>query len=722
MRTRGVICLILLCIFYWLIDSGWSYWSFEINLKKLIFAEPTSYLDTFLLRVSPYQMVSRLMVVAFFLVAGGVIIAFLERRRKMELERQKDQMILSEAEKLAKVGGWEWDTVNDSWSGTVNWREMHGFSSNQLETAVLLAKVIPEDIPLIEEAMTTSVKVGKPYNIEYRIIGPQAGETRHILARGELRVDESGKVVRIIGAAQDITSDKLAEAALKESEERYRRLFEMESDAIFLIENETGRILEANKAASKIYGYSRREFLSMKNTDVSAEPDETMAKTLGEDSVIPLRYHQRKDGEVIPVEITAKHFEWQERKLHIAAIRDISFRLEAEQEKRKLEKLVQQTQKMESIGTLAGGIAHDFNNILASIIGFTELALDDAEPGSSVHASLKEVYASSVRAEELVRQILVFARKSDEELRPIKLSEVVEEVLKIVRPSTPTTVQITYTKESDSYVVGNVSQLNQVVMNLCTNGVQALQHQGGSLEITLKDVLLSEENNRIGLEKLNGRFVELTVADSGPGVDSRIAERIFEPYFTTREVGEGTGLGLAMVRGIVEKCGGDIAVKSLPGEKTSFIVRLPTTASGIDLELLEKKSLSGGSERILLVDDEPALTKMGGQLLERLGYVVTMVRGSIEALEIFKHDPGRFDLVISDMTMPSMTGDMLALELRKIRPDIPVILTTGYSNKLNEEYVKKLEIDAFIFKPFHQKKIAEIIRWVLDTPEKIQAL
>ncbi len=313
---------------------------------------------------------------------------------------------------------------------------------------------------------------------------------------------------------------------------------------------------------------------------------------------------------------------------------------------------------MESIGNLAGGIAHDFNNILSSIIGFTELALEAAPKGSSQRDDLEEVYIAGNRAKELVQQILAFARKSEEKTEPVKLSDIVTEALKLLRPSTPTTIQIKPIINSTAKVMGNASQLNQVVMNLCTNAVHSLQKTGGTLEIGLRNTFIANDSERKTSELPLGEYVELTVTDDGSGIDPAIIKNIFEPYFTTKGVGEGTGMGLAMVKGIIESYRGDIQVKSEPGENTSFVIRLPV-ATGKSFDVIgQAESAVSGTEHILFVDDEPPIARMGCRMLESLGYTVAMRTSSFEALELFREKPDIFDLVITDMTMPSMTGDV----------------------------------------------------------------
>jgi len=379
------------------------------------------------------------------------------------------------------------------------------------------------------------------------------------------------------------------------------------------------------------------------------------------------------------------------------------------------EQQVVQSQKLEAIGTLAGGIAHDFNNILTSIIGFTELALDEVEKNSSLEQSLQEVCSAGVRAKELVKQILAFARKSEEEIKPIKLQAIAEEITHLLRSSIPTSIEIITKFESNGFIMGNPSQIHQIIMNLCANAAHAMEAEGGQLTLSTTDIDFDQVPIDAQWHTPDQRFVQLQVTDTGSGISPDIIGLIFDPYFTTKSTGEGTGLGLAMVQGIVETYGGNIAVDSRPGAGTTFTVYLPLTTQNITQgEDVRPKILPTGTERILIVDDEAAIVKMCSLMLESLGYTVSSQVSSTDALELFKARPADFDLVMSDMTMPNMTGDVLTTEMMKIRNDIPVILCTGYSKRLSEESFYGLGIKALVYKPFVKADLARTVRKVLD--------
>ncbi|MFH1155248.1 MAG: response regulator [Pseudomonadota bacterium] len=382
-----------------------------------------------------------------------------------------------------------------------------------------------------------------------------------------------------------------------------------------------------------------------------------------------------------------------------------------------LEARVRQSQKLESIGTLAGGIAHDFNNILSAIIGFTELALDEVDKGSALEDDLLEIFSGGKRAKDLVKQILTFARQSDEQIRPIRIDVITKEILKFIRSSIPKTIDIRSSIRSDSLIMANPTQIHQVFMNLCTNASHAMDADGGTLSIGLHDIEIADPSQIKGMDLKPGQYIELTVADTGTGISPDIMDRIFDPYFTTKGPGEGTGMGLALTHGIVESCGGRIGVSSIPGKGSEFTIYFPVTRKREQTRFHESDPLPTGTESILFVDDEVSITKIGERILGKLGYRITVRTGSLDALELFRANPHDFDLVVTDMTMPGMTGDRLAAELVNIRPDIPVVLCTGYSRKLSDAKNSGDGIRAVVYKPIEKGDLAKIVRNVLDMSE-----
>ena len=380
------------------------------------------------------------------------------------------------------------------------------------------------------------------------------------------------------------------------------------------------------------------------------------------------------------------------------------------------EKQLQQVMKLQAIGTLAGGIAHDFNNILFPIVGYTELTMDDVPEDSQARQNLEEVLKAANRAKELVQQILTFSRQGSQERKPLKVQYLIKEATKLLRATIPSSIEIECNiDESCGPIKGDPTQIHQIIMNLCTNAYHAVQETGGKLEVSLKEVYISYEQSldRVGMKI--GKHVVLMVKDSGHGMEPQVLERIFEPYFTTKKQGKGTGLGLSVIHGIVKSHGGDITVSSRPGKGSTFKVFLPIIDDiEEEIQIIEPVIAINGKERILLIDDEEQIIDIEQQILERLGYKVTPKTDSEEALEEFAAQPDRFDLVITDMTMPKMTGDQLARRMMDIKPQIPVILCTGFNEAISEEKALSMGIDKFVMKPIVKDELASTIRTVLD--------
>lgn len=401
----------------------------------------------------------------------------------------------------------------------------------------------------------------------------------------------------------------------------------------------------------------------------------------------------------------------------VGVMSDITDLKRGEEEKALLQQRLQQSQKMESIGTLAGGIAHDFNNILFPILAHSELAMMRLPSDSPVQQNIQQIHNAAERAKDLVRQILTFAKKQKDERIPIKISSILKETVKLLRSSIPSTISIRCEINVDhDIILADPTQINQIIMNLSTNAVHAMEEQGGSLEIIVSNEYLDSESAKNFIELDSGRYVKLSVTDTGHGILPELIDKIFEPYFTTKGPGKGTGMGLSIVHGIVKKHGGEITVQSKVNHGTTFHVYLPSIEADSNvLEVIQDSDqFPTGVEQILIVDDEKITVDTIQSMLEWLGYKVTSRTSSIEALEAFRYNPKGFDLVITDQTMPNMTGKNLAKELMSIRQDIPIILCTGFSEQIDERRAKEMGIRAFIMKPIVMGQIAKIIREVLD--------
>ena len=392
-------------------------------------------------------------------------------------------------------------------------------------------------------------------------------------------------------------------------------------------------------------------------------------------------------------------------------------RKQVEEDHKRLEAQLRQAQKMEAIGTLAGGIAHEFNNILGAILGFTDLTQYEVPQGSPAWSNLQEVLKAGRRAKDLVQQILAFSRQSEQEQEPLSVSLVVQDILALLRASLPSTIEIRHhLTEEGGTVRANRTQLYQVVMNLCANAEQAMRETGGVLELGADQIEVDAAFAAQHPDLQPGPHVRLRIHDTGPGMTPDVVERIFEPFFTTKDVGEGTGMGLAIVHGIVTSHGGAITVDSTPGEGTTFAVYLPRSTDAAVTDALDHpaEDLPQGHGRLLFVDDEEMLVRMGQSMFTRLGYEVVACTSSVEALDAFRAEPAQFDLVITDQTMPRMTGEELAWELRHLRPDIPIVLCTGYSHLMNAEKARDLGIDAFCMKPLVARDLAVTVQRVLQ--------
>jgi len=517
----------------------------------------------------------------------------------------------------------------------------------------------------------------------------------------------------------DITARKQAENALRQSEERYKTLTNNLHVGIY--RNTTGpqgKFIEANPAIVEMFGYqSRDEFLAVNVADLYQNPEDRNKfneKMLKNGSVKKYEVSlKKKDGTPFVGSVSA------------VAVKDANGEvkyydgiIEDNTGKKELELQLQQAQKMEAIGTLAGGIAHDFNNILSAIIGYTELSLSDVEKESTLYQNLQEVFRAGERAKNLVKQILTFSRQDAQERKPVQIKLISKEAIKFLRASLPTTIEMRQEIKSDSLVMADPTQIHQLLMNLCTNAAHAMGGKGGVLEVKLIDVKFEEDVTAEHPELKPGPYLELIISDTGHGIPAHILDRIFDPFFTTKEKGEGTGMGLSVVHGIVGSYGGKIIASSELGKGSTFKVYLPTVERDEAPLPIAGESIATGTERILFVDDETTLVNIGKQMLESLGYKVTARTSSIEALELFKAKADSFDLVITDMTMPNMTGDELARELIRIKPEIPVILCTGYSARINPQQAAAMGIRAFVSKPVLRRDITETIRNVLGEKKK----
>jgi PAS domain S-box-containing protein len=512
----------------------------------------------------------------------------------------------------------------------------------------------------------------------------------------------------------DITARKNMEKALRLSEEKYRELVENINETIFVTDLE-GIITFISPKIEPILGYSPAEIIGKSfihfvyPQDLERIKERFQNLISGGGGSNEYRFVDRT-GKIIWIRTSSRPaYKNKQISGSMGTIVDIT-------EQKALAAELQQSRKMEAVGTLAGGIAHDFNNILSAIIGYAELSLLAVPGEHEIKQYLNEVLRAGTRARDLVRQILTFSRQQENELCDLQIKPIVKETLKFLRSTLPATIEIRqYLIEKEFCSVrANPTQIQQVIMNLCTNAVQSMENQGGILDVRLEQTEIESSFPRHHLDLDPGLYMKLTVKDTGHGISTQVMSSIFDPYFTTKKPGKGTGLGLSVVYGIVKNLGGEIAVESETGMGTRFDVYFPA-------EKDKKPSMSSrihefprGKERILVVDDEPGVVMTSKLRLERIGYTVEVKTDSEEALEMIRAVPDKFDLVITDMTMPKMTGDVLAGEIMKLRPDLPVILCTGYSAEITEELSEKKGIKALLMKPIMMDELAKTIRRVLD--------
>lgn len=644
---------------------------------------------------------------------GGIVITSRDisaRKAAEEALRESEEKFRALAEKSI-VGIY---LIQDGLFRYVNgmFADIFEYRVEEMIDKITVEEVIhPENWPLVQENLRKRLE-GEIKSLHYEIrVCTKSNKIKNVEIYSSQTLYRAKPAV--IGTVLDVTERKRALEDLR----RLSIAIEQAAEDIIITDPE-GTIQYVNPAFETITGYTRQEAIGQTPRLLkSGIHDDAFYKQLwntikGGNLWTGRITNRRKDGVLIQEDaiISPLMDSFNEISGYVALKRDVTQIVWLEGQYR-------QAQKMEAIGTLAGGIAHDFNNILTAILGFTDIALMDPTLSDRLRNHLGQVYKAGERARDLVQQILTFSRQSDEKPRPIRVSPIVKEALKLLRASLPSTISIHQDIQTEpDTVLADATQIHQILMNLCTNASQAMPNGKGDLTVTLTTAAVNPMDELVLHHHVSpGTFLHLSVSDTGEGIAPEIMNRIFDPFFTTKKIGEGTGMGLSVVYGIVKSYRGTVTVESEPRKGSVFHVYIPLlaeerpeTSSGKTMPIV------GGTERILFVDDEENLVELGKEILAGLGYSVEGKTSSVEVLEIFRTRSRDFDLVITDMTMPNMTGSELAQGLLYIRPDLPVILCTGFSETITPEAAKRIGIKEFIMKPLIKQQLAAAIRRVLD--------
>ncbi|MCK5539910.1 MAG: PAS domain S-box protein [Deltaproteobacteria bacterium] len=642
----------------------------------------------------------------------------LQRALKAEENCIKIQARLDESQRIANLGSWEWgiDSKHLFWSKeTYRIFGLKPGPEDQDNYAFYIKTLHPEDSNMMKKAVIDALQHRTLYSLDYRILRADNRKERILHAHAKtIRDPITGQPLKMVGTIQDVTARRQALQKL----ELLQSAVDQATETIVITDHQAN-ITYTNPAFTSITGYNRKEASGqnpriLQSGQTKPEVFSEMWQTLvAKKSWRGHFLNRKKDGSLYEEEVSISPLIDHEGTIthYIAVKRDIS-------EEAHLRRQLQQAQKMEAIGTLAGGIAHDFNNILTILIGNLELAmmfeLDENHPAQK---GLGKALAAGQRAKELVGQILTFSRRQENDFQPLKSTPIIKEAIKLINNSLPSSIKLESVIEAEKdLIMADPGPIHQIMINLCSNSAHAMRDQGGRLRIEVENLELDENATHKHDNLKVGNYLVLRVHDTGPGIPPEIADKIFEPYFTTKPVGQGSGLGLATIHGIVKKLNGEISMQSEAGHGCTFTVLLPT----LDYHKTMTNSLSDfhklptGSEQLLLVDDEKEIVELNQSALGKLGYRVTTCSDGAAALKLIKPNPELFDLILTDMTMPQMSGDKLAQAILKLNPEMPIILGTGHSDTINREEALALGIKDFYNKPLGTDRLIRLIRKTLD--------
>jgi len=644
------------------------------------------------------------------------------KAKQIEGMLRASKRLLSETQRIAQIGSWELDLATNMITASDEMYRILGISPETFDGSFEPLKTLihPEDWKIITTIKQQLTEQGMTDSLELRIKRPDNSE-RILLAEGEIIVDDKGKPSRVIGSAQDITERK-------RNEEQMRQLTTAveQSPSSIIITDTSGNIEYVNPKFKHVTGYERDEVLGknpriLDSGKTSPEEYQQLWKTITAGKEWRGEFHnKKKNGDLFWELVLISPIKNPAGKItHFLCIQDdITEQKRTEEEKTLLEKQLRQSQKMQTIGTLAGGIAHDFNNILQAIHGYADMCLEAVAPDTLLHSDLQQVLKGTERAKDLVNQILTFSHASDRESKPLQIHLIVKEAVKLLLASLPSSIELRQSIADCGYVLADPVEIEQIVMNLCTNSFHAMQQKAGILQISLDVIQTDKQFHQAHPKLFEKTYIRLAVSDNGCGIAPDIQERIFEPFFTTKKVGEGTGLGLSVVHGIVANSHGDITVTSEPGKGTTFEIYLPQLARDPEESPDKENLILQGQGHILFVDDDDAVVSVIGRLVERFGYEVTVRNHSIDALETFRANPDKFDLMITDQIMPEMTGLQLAKKVHRLKPQLPIILMAGFSDNSAKESAQKAGVVELLRKPMTAGKLSETIHRVLQKEQE----
>ena len=647
----------------------------------------------------------------------------IKERMNAEDKQEKLQQQLSNAVDIARLGHWEYDVLNDLFTFNDHFYKIYRTTADEaggytMSSADYARRFVhPDDIPIVQNELQKIYQDAPSTRqvLEHRIVYPD-GDIAYIGVRYFFVRDEDGRLVKTYGVNQDITESKLAEDTLREKNQLIKEIIDSIQEGLIVYDPDL-KYQVWNPFMERYVGIPAPDVLGRHPLEIFPFLDGTswldsIKRALSGETpdAVDISFRSPKTDNIVWVSDKSSPLRNAEGEIIgvIATVRDIT-------ENKKIAIHLQQAQKMEAIGTLAGGIAHDFNNILSPIIGFTEILKDEIPKESILQSHITQILLAAERSRELVKQILAFSRKGDQDIRPIKIQPIIIEALKLLRSSIPINIEIQQDIDPKCGILNaDPTQIHQIIMNLVTNAYHAVENNNGHIKVTLKEARI-ESSPKCFPQLAAGIYALLIVADTGVGIEKENLSKILDPYFTTKKDGKGTGLGLSVVQGIVTSYQGDMHIYSEPGAGTEFQIYLPlleqNEENSIDLEMTP---IVGGSEKILLVDDEEVIVDMEKHMLEKLGYRVEAHNSSLDALKVFQTDPQAFDLVITDMTMPKLTGEQLSRELLSVNPDIPIIICTGFSEKMDKQQSVKMGIRGFLMKPASIVDLAQMVRGVLD--------